>query len=71
MMTKDEKLQEAKLMAVENVLTNFYAEYHEFGPVTRYEWAKEILSAIRNEEIKQDLLDHEANLLIASENKPE
>ena len=62
-MDKHEKLQEAKLMVVENIVARIHDNYFDYGIIPdTYLYAKEILSAIRNEEIKAELLEHEANL---------
>ena len=56
-MTREEKLIEAKLMAVENILLSY-----PNNRKSSYETAQDILEAIRNEEIKAELAEHEASL---------
>ena len=56
-MDKIEKLREAKLMVVENILSEIYCD-----SFSAYDYAVRILEAIREVEIKQELLDHEASL---------
>lgn len=72
MFDKHARLEEAKLMAVEKIV-NEIKDYHycatEF--ISDYEYAKRILSAIKDAEIAQELRDHEASLEEASGNKPE
>ena len=67
-MDRHEKLTEAKLMAVENILLKMQRDW---GSESYYDYAKEILSAIKDVEIKYELLDHEASLEESSRNKPE
>jgi hypothetical protein len=50
-------------MVVENIVARIHDNYFDYGIIPdTYLYAKEILSAIRNEEIKAELLEHEANL---------
>lgn len=59
-MTNSEKLTEAKLMAVENILLRESRSLEDNEHATLGDTnslAKEILSAIRNEEIKAELAD--------------
>lgn len=71
-----EKLVEAKLMAIEKILFKFRNESfqvvisQEEPYVYAYDYAKEILQAIHNAEIAEELRQHEANLLTRDE-KPE
>lgn len=67
-MTRDEKLTEAKLMAVENILRDWSKNGHIMH---EYDVAQEILESIRYVEIKQELADHESYLEEVSRNKPE
>ena len=67
-MTNPEKVREEKLMAVENIILSL--RRNEFNQ-SFYETAQEILSAIEAIDIKEELRQHELNLEIASENKPE
>ena len=74
MMTREEKLVEAKLIAVENKFRLFiktFVTMRTCDHLNLYEEAKDLLQAITDVEIEDELKQHEANLLIASENKPE
>ena len=61
-MDKLERLLEAKLMAVENIVEAFGRLcLIQDSPLNGYEHAKEILSALRDGEIKAELADVEAS----------
>ena len=73
-MDKTERLTEAKLMAIEKIVDEAMSTAHNtnFGHVCpyAYDYAKEILLAIHNAEIAEELRSHEASLEEGSRNKP-
>lgn len=62
MMTREERLTEAKLMAIEKVIVRAVNAFVEEQDCDSYKYANDVLLAIHNAEIAEELRSHEAGL---------
>jgi hypothetical protein len=71
-MDRHQRLTEAKLMAIEDIVEAFGRKcLIADSPLNGYEVAKDILDAIKDVEIEDELREHEASLEEGSRNQPE